>query len=38
MEKKISPSQIVKLIFNDAYKDITEWILDKAAEFLKDLH
>ena len=38
MEKKISPSQIVKLIFNDAYKDIPEWILDKAAEFGKDLH
>ena len=38
MEKKISPSQIVKLIFSDAYKDIPEWILDKAAEFGKDLH
>ncbi len=38
MEKKISPSQIVKLIFAAAYKDVPEWILEKAAEFGKDLH
>lgn len=36
--KKISPSQIVKFLFPDAYKDIPEWILEKAAEFGKDLH
>lgn len=36
--KKISPSQIVKFLFTDAYKDIPEWILEKAAEFGKDLH
>lgn len=36
--KKISPSQIVKFLFPDAYKDIPEWILEKAADFGKDLH
>lgn len=36
--KKISPSQIVKVLFPDAYKDVLEWILEKAAEFGKDLH
>lgn len=36
--KKISPSQIVKFLFPDVYKDIPEWILEKAAEFGKDLH
>lgn len=36
--KKISPSQIVKFLFPDAYKNIPEWILEKAAEFGKDLH
>lgn len=36
--KKISPSQVVKFLFPDAYKDIPEWILEKAAEFGKDLH
>ena len=36
--KKISPSQIVKVLFPDAYKDVPEWILEKAAEFGKDLH
>lgn len=36
--KKISPSQIVKFLFPDAYKDVPEWILEKASEFGKDLH
>lgn len=36
--KKISPSQIVKFLFPDAYKDVPDWILEKAAEFGKDLH
>lgn len=36
--KKISPSQVVKFLFPDAYKDVPEWILEKAADFGKDLH
>lgn len=36
--KKISPSQVVKFLFPDAYKEVPDWILEKAADFGKDLH
>lgn len=34
----LSPSRLIKFLFPEKYKDIPEWILERAAEQGKDLH
>lgn len=36
--KYLSPSRLIKWLFPDKYKDIPEWVLERAAEQGKDLH
>lgn len=37
-KSKISASRLLKFIFPDAYKDIPQYVLDRAAEFGQELH
>lgn len=36
--KYLSPSRLIKWLFPDKYKDIPEWVLERAAEQGKNLH